>query len=210
MKTMCVTGRSAGDDAAFDGLLAGFADDPPDWFEVRAREATDRRTVELLRRAIAALGAGRVLGNGRFDLALAAGAAGVVLPEDGLPLEAVRRETPRGFRVGKSTHSAGAAADAAAAGADIVLLGPIFDTPSKRRFGPPLSASAVEDAAAGWTGSAELYLIGGMDAARAAGFAGRVAGFAAIRAFEEASDPGAVVREARATNAPAVHGAGER
>ncbi|HET7453668.1 MAG TPA: thiamine phosphate synthase, partial [Thermoanaerobaculia bacterium] len=129
MKTMCVTGRSAGSDEAFDRLLGGFGEDPPDWFEVRARDASDRRALDLLRRAVAALGAGRVLANGRFDLALAAGAAGVVLPEDGLPVEAVRRETPRGFRVGKSTHSARAAGDAAAAGADIVLLGPIFDTP---------------------------------------------------------------------------------
>ncbi|HET7451993.1 MAG TPA: hypothetical protein VFL12_04590, partial [Thermoanaerobaculia bacterium] len=66
--------------------------------------------------------------------------------------------------------------------------------------------------------SAELFVIGGMDAARAGalGPAGRrVAGFAAIRAFEDAADPGAVVREARAIDPSGrpdepVPGAGER
>lgn len=200
MKTMCVTGRSADSDAAFDRLLAGFGESPPDWFQVRAKEAADRRMLALLRRAVAALGGGRVLANGRFDLALAAGAGGVVLPEDGLPIDPVRRETPRGFRIGKSTHSARAAGEAARAGADFVLLGPIFDTPSKRAYGPPLSPAAVEQALDAWDGSAELFVVGGMDPGRLddLGAARRgVAGFAAIRAFEEAGDPGAVVREAR-------------
>ncbi len=201
MKTICVTGRSTAADAEYARLLAGFGDSPPDYFEVRDREATDRRLLDLLRNAVAALGADRVLANGRFDLALAAGAGGVILPEDGLPVEAVRRETPRGFRLGKSTHSAEGAFRAAEDGADLVLLGPLFDTPAKRPFGPPLSPAAVEAIGEGWPLSAELFVIGGVDLARLDDLApirGRIAGFAAIRAFEEAADPGAVVAGARA------------
>jgi len=201
MKTICVTGRSAASDAEYDRLLAGFRVSAPDYFEVRDKEATDRRLLDLLRRAVGELGGARVLANGRFDLALAAGAGGVVLPEDGLPVEPVRRETPRGFRVGKSTHSSEDALRAANEGADLVLLGPLFDTPAKRGFGAPLSPAAVEAIADGWPSSAELFVIGGVDLARLdelAPIRGRIAGFAAIRAFEEAADPGAVVAEARA------------
>ena len=197
---MCVTGRSTASDAAFGRLLAGFAGSPPDYFEVRDKEASDRRVVELLGKAVAAFGAGRVLANARFDLALAAGAGGVILPENGLPVAPVRRETPRGFRVGKSTHSAEGALRAAEDGADLVLLGPIFDTPSKREFGPPLSPAAVDAIGEEWPATAELFVIGGVDLDRLGALApvrGRIAGFAAIRAFEDAADPGAVVREAR-------------
>ena len=201
MKTMCVTGRSTRSDADYGRLLAGFGSSPPDWFEVRDREATDRRSLDLLRRAVAALGSSRVLANARFDLALAAGAAGVVLPEEGLPVEPVRRETPRGFVIGKSTHSPAAARRAAEAGADIVLLGPIFDTPSKRAYGPPLGPAAIAGVGDPRKAAAELFVIGGVDLDRVddlAPFRDRVAGFAAIRAFEDADDPGAVVREAAA------------
>ncbi|HET9795072.1 MAG TPA: thiamine phosphate synthase [Thermoanaerobaculia bacterium] len=200
MKTLCVTGRSTASDADYERLLGGFRESAPDYFEVRDKGAADRRVLELLRTAVGALGAGRVLANGRFDLAIAAGAAGVVLPEDGLPVAPVRRETPRGFRVGKSAHSPEDALRAAHDGADLVLLGPIFDTPSKRRYGAPLSPAAVEAVGDSWPASAELFVIGGVDVDRLADLApirGRIAGFAAIRAFEEADDPGAVVREAR-------------
>jgi thiamine-phosphate pyrophosphorylase len=200
VKTICVTGRAAASDADYGRLLAGFGDSPPDYFEVRDREASDRRLLGLLRKAVDALGKERVLANGRFDLALAAGAGGVILPEDGLPVEPVRRETPRGFRVGKSTHSAEDALRAAQDGADLVLLGPMFDTPEKRKFGSPLSPAAAGAIGPDWPASAELFVIGGVDLARLDDLEpirGRIAGFAAIRAFEEAPDPGAVVAEAR-------------
>jgi thiamine-phosphate pyrophosphorylase len=124
----------------------------------------------------------------------------VILPEDGLPVEPVRRETPRGFRIGKSTHSAEDALRAAQEGADLVLLGPMFDTPEKRKFGAPLSPAAVDAIGGDWPASAELFVIGGVDPARLDDLApirDRIAGFAAIRAFEDAADPGAVVAEAR-------------
>ena len=198
MKTMCVTGKSAATDADFDRLIGGFRDDAPDYFEVRDKEASDRRVLDLLRRAVAGLPRTRVLANSRFDLALSAGAAGVILPEEGLPVEPVRRETPRGFLVGKSTHSADAARAAAARGADLVLLGPIFSTPSKPAS--PLTPSVLDEIGEAWPEEAELFLIGGIDRKGIGALrsrADRFAGVAAIRLFEDSGDPGAAVREAR-------------
>ena len=200
MKALCVTGDSTRSDEAFDRLLAGFGDSPPDFFEVRDKSASDRRLLDLLARAVATLSAERVLANARFDLALATGAGGVVLPEDGLPIEPVRRETPRGFRVGKSTHSADAARRAADEGADVVLLGPIFATPSKAAFGAPLTPGALDDLASGWPAETELFLIGGIGVAQLDALDSRrerFAGIAGVRVFEDTPDPGAAVREIR-------------
>ena len=198
MKTMCVTGKSAETDAGFDRLIAGFRDDAPDFFEVRDKGASDRRVLDLLRRAVAGLPRTRVLANARFDLALGAGAAGVILPESGLPIEPVRRETPRGFLVGKSTHSAGGARAAAARGADLVLLGPIFPTPSKPAA--PLTPSVLDEVGGDWPAQAELFVIGGVDRETIEALRSRedrFSGIAAIRMFEDAEDPGSAVREAR-------------
>ncbi len=76
--------------------------------------------------------------NGRADIAIAAGAHGVHLPSAGLHLPEIKPWLPTGFIVGVSTHSTRDAVRAAAQGADYVLLGPVFPTESKLRFGPPL------------------------------------------------------------------------
>ena len=198
---MCITGDSTASDEKFDRFLALLAPARPDYFEVRDKEASDLTVTRLLRRAVDALAGSRVLANARFDLALAAGAAGVVLPEAGLPIAPVRRETPRGFVIGRSTHSAASAGEAFEQGADLVLLGPIFETPSKARFGPPLSPSVLEDLPAEPPEGTDLFLVGGVDRARLAElapFRGRFSGIAAIRAFEAADDPAAAVEAIRA------------
>ena len=196
MKVMSITGRSARDPRLFRILLDEFRAVPPDYFQVRDKEATDRALLALLRQAREELPETRVLANARFDLALASGAAGVVLPADGLPLEAVRRETPRGFLVGKSTHSASEAAQALEQGADLVLLGPVFDTPSKRRFGPPLGPEVFRDLPEG----GEVLAVGGIDLERLSELAPcrpRLSGIAAIRLFEDADDASAAVEAAK-------------
>jgi thiamine-phosphate pyrophosphorylase len=196
MKVMSITGRSARDPRLFRILLDEFRAVPPEYFQVRDKEATDRALLALLRQAREELPETRVLANARFDLALASGAAGVVLPADGLPLEAVRRETPRGFLVGKSTHSASEAAEALEQGADLVLLGPVFDTPSKRRFGPPLGPEVLRDLPE----EGEVLAVGGIDLGRLselAPYRPRLSGIAAIRLFEDAADPSAAVEAAK-------------
>jgi thiamine-phosphate pyrophosphorylase len=125
----------------------------------------------------------------------------VILPEACLPIAPVRRETPRGFVIGRSTHSAASVDAAFDQGADLVLLGPIFETPSKAQFGPPLSPKVLEELLPRPPEGAELFLVGGIDGTRLgelAPFRGRFSGVAAIRAFEASDDPAAAVGAMRA------------
>lgn len=88
----------------------------------------------------------RVLVNDRVDVCLASGSAGVHLPAAGLPVSATRGLVGPARLIGRSAHSADEAARAEREGADFVVLGPIFETPSKRAFGPPLGLRELERA----------------------------------------------------------------
>jgi thiamine-phosphate pyrophosphorylase len=88
----------------------------------------------------------RVLVNDRVDVCLAAGSDGVHLPAEGLPASAVRGLVGPDRLVGVSAHSAEQAVRAETEGADFIVLGPIFETPSKRAFGPPIGLSELERA----------------------------------------------------------------
>jgi thiamine-phosphate pyrophosphorylase len=80
----------------------------------------------------------RIVVNDRLDVALAGGDAGVHLGTHSLPASLVRSIVPAGFLVGVSCHSLRESLAAAEAGADYILFGPIFETPSKLSYGPPL------------------------------------------------------------------------
>lgn len=73
--------------------------------------------------------------NDRADVAAAAGADGVHLGQEDLPVEAARRLLGPGRLIGKSTHSLAQALAAAAEGADYIGLGPLFPTPTKPDYG---------------------------------------------------------------------------
>ena len=88
----------------------------------------------------------RVLINERADICLAAGSAGVQLPATGLPVSVARGLVGPDRLIGVSAHSAEEAARAETEGADFVILGPIFETPSKRAFGPPIGLRELERA----------------------------------------------------------------
>lgn len=114
----------------------------------------------------------RVIVNDRVDVALAAEAVAVHLPEDGLSVADARAQFP-GI-VGVSRH-----APDAHTGADLVQLGPIFETPSK-----PGRAPLGLDVLRAPHGSAKLVAVGGIDTperAREAAMAGADA-VAVIRA----------------------------
>lgn len=186
---------------ALDGVEAGAA-----WVQVREKDLGGRALVMLVRAAIAVArprGA-RVVVNDRLDVALAAGADGVHLPEDGLDVAAAR--AAGATWLGCSRHGVDGAVAAAAAGVDVVQLGPIFATPSKERYGPPLgpaaltAARAALDAMAGAGRLVRLVAVGGIDGparARAARAAGADA-VAVIRAVWCAADPAAAAARALA------------
>lgn len=131
-----------------------------------------------------------LLVNDRVDVARALDADGVHLPADGLQVEDARSLLGQGALVGVSAHCAQEVADATAAGADYVCFGPLFDTPSKRGFGPPLGLAALD----ALDTSIPLFALGGLDPTRARAARGRGAyGVACIRAVLGAADPAAAV-----------------
>jgi len=197
MKALYVTDRQAVGDARLKETLSALSDAPDLVVQLREKETPDRECLAWARLARAALGA-RVplLVNRRFDIALAAGADGVHLPASGLPVPKVRGATPRGFRVGVSTHSPAEAAARIGEGADLVLIGPIFDTPSKRAFGPPLGEEALGELPERGEHSCEVFAIGGIseeNLRRLGPYRDRIAGIAGVRLFQAAPDPRAVL-----------------
>lgn len=197
MKALYVTDRAAIGDARFDRLLAALRGAPGLAVELREKGEGDRDTLRRAESARESLGPDvPLLVNGRLDVALAAGASGVHLPADGLPLGRVRTASPRGFLVGVSTHSPAEAVAAIEGGADVVVIGPIFETPSKRSFGAPLGTGALQALPAREGHASDVYAIGGIGESeidQLASYLDRIAGVAAVRLFQESSDPRAVV-----------------
>ena len=179
--------------------------------QVREKDLPARELLALVRRVIDVAREHRcpVLVNDRLDVALAAGADGVHLPEAGLPVSVARRlPRPAPFLGGVSVHGADAAGAAARDGADLVQLGPVWDTPSKRGMGEPLGAAVVEQAAravAGAGGAARLYAVGGVTSPEraAAAVAAGAHGVTIIRGWIDAEDPGAAVAALEAATAAA-------
>jgi thiamine-phosphate pyrophosphorylase len=75
--------------------------------------------------------------NDRLDVALALDAAGVHLAGHSLPTAVARRVLGANKLLGVSTHSVEEARCAAEDGADFIVFGPVFTTPSKVVYGPP-------------------------------------------------------------------------
>lgn len=167
-----VTGVEAGLRAAARGATI---------LQLRDPAATARGLEERARALVAATKLPIVV-NARVDVALAVGAAGVHLPERDLPVGEVRRLMPNHV-VGRSVHSVAAARDAAWQGADYVVFGPVFSTPSHPGQ-PGAGLDALHDVAAAVR--IPVIAIGGVDASRerACREAG-AAGIAAIRYFQQ-------------------------
>lgn len=173
-----------------------------DWVQIREKDLSGRELSWLVRKAIeAAAERGsrtRILVNDRLDVAIAAGAAGVHLGGESLPVReaanwiAERRKERRAaanFLVGASCHGLEETLAAERDGASYVVFGPVFETPSKARFGPPLGTAPLREAC----GRARIPVlaVGGVNAANAGEcFQAGAAGIAAIRLFQEAPSAG--------------------
>jgi thiamine-phosphate pyrophosphorylase len=130
--------------------------------------------------------------NDRADVALAAGADGVHLGQDDLPVETARTILGDDAIVGLSCHSP-EQLDAAPDDADYVTAGPIHETPTKPGR-PGTGLGVVRHASE--TVTRPWFAIGGLNtetlpAAVQAG-ARRIV---VVRAVTEAADPGAAVRD---------------
>jgi thiamine-phosphate pyrophosphorylase len=174
-----------------------------DWIQIREKDLEGRKLLWVVEEAKRRAGSGcKILVNDRLDVALAGGADGVHLGEQSLPAAEARRfaqqrEGSGKFLVGTSRHSLDAAKEAEAAGADYVIFGPVFPTPSKMAYGLPHGIGQL--GAACRAVAIPVLAIGGITIETAHEcVAARVAGIAAIRLFQEADDVAEVVKALRA------------
>ena len=121
-----------------------------DIVQVREKDLTSRELITLVEEALSAtrepgMGSARVVVNDRVDVALAGAADGAHLAAHSMPVQVVRRFVPRAFLIGVSCHSLGEAMAAESGGADYLVLGPVFETPSKLGYGPPLGLEKLRD-----------------------------------------------------------------
>lgn len=190
-----ITDRRLAPDLA-SRVEAALAGAPPGRVAVQLREKDlAARDLLALARSLAAVCHARgqlLLVNDRIDVALAAGADGVHLPAAGIPPADARRLLGPAALVGVSCHSAADVARARDGGATYATFSPIYDTPSKRAYGPPLGVAALRSASAG---GLPLVALGGVDATRAPEVvAAGAAGVAVIRAWLGGPAPSDAVR----------------
>ena len=126
-----------------------------------------------------------LLVNDRSDIARAAGADGVHLTTQSLPVDVVRKSCGAEFLIGASTHSLDAARAARAAGADFVVFGPVFETESKRAYGQPQGLDKLSEVTRE-LGEFPVLAIGGVTLENAgACFEAGASGVAAIRLLND-------------------------
>ena len=126
--------------------------------------------------------------NDRVDLVLATGAAGVHLRADSMPTREARKCLGAGYLIGKSVHSAEEVLKGEQDGADFVVLGPVYETPSKRQYGPPQGIRVIREAGRHCT--IPVYAIGGMTPARVENVtAAGAAGVAVVSSIFQAASP---------------------
>jgi thiamine-phosphate pyrophosphorylase len=141
----------------------------------------------------------RLLVNDRADIASASGADGVHLATRSLEARIVRATFGREFLIGVSTHTLEEATAARDGGADFVVFGPVFDTPSKRELGSPVGLESLSVVARALA-PLPVFAIGGVtreNTRRVINAGAR--GVAAIRLFGDAANLREVSEEIRVT-----------
>lgn len=195
-----------------------------DWIQIREKDLSGKDCSSLCREAVRIVasslqaptaraatsakpeaagepGSTRILVNDRLDIALAARAGGVHLGEKSLPPEEAKRLAKslgreKDFLVGVSCHSIEAAKVAERGGADYLLFGPVFATPSKAAYGEPQGLKRLTEVCRAV--ALPVLAIGGITLENAADcLSAGASGIAAIRLFQDAPDMAAVVRALR-------------
>lgn len=166
--------------------------------QLRERDLSTSDLLSLTQKiqAITTSGSVSLIVNDRVDLTMALNLDGVHLRSDSLPPLPVRQLIGPRRLIGVSTHSVEDVRRANQGGADYVVFGPIFETPSKRSFGSPLGLHLLADVCR--RSSIPVLAIGGItrervhDVRRAGAH-----GVAVIGALLSRNDIGEAVREFR-------------
>lgn len=169
-----------------------------DMFQLRDKSDDDDAVLAnaaAARRLCDAFGALLIV-NDRPDLAVAAGADGVHVGQDDVPVAEARAVVGPEAIVGLSTHSPAQVEAANDAGVDYIGVGPVYATPTKAErepVGVDLVAFAARHA------RVPFFAIGGIDAGNAgAVVAAGARRVAVVRAIADAGDPEAAARALRA------------
>ena len=132
--------------------------------------------------------------NDRIDIALAVDADGVHLSTASIPIESARALLGRQQLLGASTHSLEEAQEAERNGADFVVFGPVYFTPSKASYGSPQGLAALKKVVEKL--SLPIYAIGGIKPENIADTRRTgVRGVALISAVMSAADPENATKE---------------
>jgi thiamine-phosphate pyrophosphorylase len=190
--------RAGGDVAALGDAIRRAIAGGVDWIQIREKDLSGRVLMGLVRDGVAAARGARtkIFVNERLDVAVAAGAAGVHLGGEALPVRDVARwrdERPtrgetaaRDFWIGASCHSLAEAEAAESDGANYVIFGPVFETPAKLKFGAPQGVAKLR--AACERVKIPVLAIGGVSIENAGECVrAGAAGIAAIRLFQDVS-----------------------
>lgn len=164
-----------------------------DLVQIREKDLSGQELMELARWAVEEARAGRakIIVNDRLDVAIASGAAGVHLGRESAPVKEVvrwvkgiRGRRAAGFLVGVSCHSVEEAREAERDGADCIHFGPVFETPSKRKFGKPQGVQKLREVCEAVR--IPVIAVGGIDAGKIEEcLRAGARGVAGIRLFQE-------------------------
>lgn len=199
-RLLLVTDRSHAQGRPLPSLLRQAVEAGVPAIQLRERDLPTDALLSLAReiRAFTAPRAVPLIINDRVDLMMALDLDGVHLRASSLPVAAVRRLVGPDRLVGVSTHSLAEAREAGREGADYVVFGPIFDTPSKRQFGAPAGLEAFAEVCR--VSRIPVFAIGGVtgasvpDLRRAGAY-----GVAVIGAILARADVAAAARELSAS-----------
>ena len=188
-----VTDRAAIPEGTLPRRVAQAVAGGVDLVQLRAKDLPGGELLSLARQLLEAIdGRAALLVNERVDVAAAVGAAGVQLGEEALPPDAARALLPAGAWIGRSVHSVDGAVAAARQGADFLLVGTMFATPSH-----PGGAAAGPELLGRIAAVCPLPLIGigGITAGNlGAVIDAGASGVAVIRSILAADDPEAAAR----------------
>ncbi|PWB48626.1 MAG: thiamine phosphate synthase [Candidatus Methylomirabilota bacterium] len=177
-------GRSL--EAVVDTVLAGGAKA----VQLREKDLSARDLYKLAERLLPIVhGQGAcLLINDRVDLALALPIDGVHLSRTSLPPDAARVLLGPTRLIGVSCHAPEEAIEAEKGGADFIVFGPLFPTPSKAPYGAPVGPARLREVRA--QARLPIFGIGGITASNAASvMAAGADGVAAISAIISADEP---------------------
>lgn len=189
-----VVGKDAAKDGNIEKLVEEAVAGGVTMVQLRDRSMPTGELLELARR-LKQITRGKALFtvNDRVDIAVAVDADGVQLPDSGLPTRAARAQIGKHAVLGRSVHDASAAEKATREGAEFVIAGTVFKSPSKpeaKPAGVALLKEIIKDS------NLPVVAIGGVTATNIPEVVGAgAAGVAVISAIAASDDPKAAAQQ---------------